>query len=205
MLHHITTAIFPERCSGCQKISTSFQYGFCLDCWNRIILLNKPEGTIASLARFEGPVRDAIHSLKYRRAKWISVALAQWMAETLIQWNYRDFDMIVPVPLHWNKEFSRGFNQSWFIAAKVGALIGIPARHGAIGRKRNTLAQTRLTKSQREENVKGAFRARDRSVSGKKILLVDDVLTTGSTIKEVLRTLREAGAKRSMALTIAKA
>jgi ComF family protein len=112
-------------------------------------------------------------------------------------------DLIVPVPLHPLRLRRRGFNPAGLLAAALGRRHRLPVDHAALARIRDTPSQTRLARSQRAQNVSGAFRAGKRALPG-RIWLVDDVVTTGSTLREAARTLRGAGAHRIVAVCAAR-
>jgi ComF family protein len=112
-------------------------------------------------------------------------------------------DLIVPVPLHPRRLRERGFNPAGLLASALGHAQGLPVDPVALIRIRDTRSQTRLARSQRALNVSGAFRARSRALPG-RIWLVDDVVTTGSTLREAARTLRGSGAHRIVAVCAAR-
>jgi ComF family protein len=115
------------------------------------------------------------------------------------------FDIIVPVPLYPSRFRQRGFNQAELLAKNVALFSGRPLAANAIKRIRPTLAQAGLSKTERFKNTRGAFKVTDAAgVCGKDVLIIDDVLTTGSTISECARALRKAGAKSISALVLAK-
>jgi ComF family protein len=153
-----------------------------------------------SIASYEGTLRDVLHSLKYdgRRsiAKGIGERMAQSGAEVL-----DGADALVPVPLHWIRQYRRGYNQ----AEELARCIGLPVVD-ALRRSRRTVTQTDLPEAQRLANVSGAFRLR-RSVriTGQVLVLVDDVSTTGATLDACARVLLDGGAAEVRALTAARA
>jgi competence protein ComFC len=151
---------------------------------------------------FEGPVRRLVHRYKYDGERYLDEKIAQAMKNTCEERNITA-QAIAYVPLHRIKKRKRGYDQSERIAKKLSALTGVP-HIGALERTKNTVSQTHLTREQRMENVRGVFRVK-RSVDGLEILLVDDVLTTGSTAAECARTLLENGAKTVEILVFAKA
>ena len=108
-------------------------------------------------------------------------------------------DLLVPVPLHRSRERVRGFNQAELIASR----IGLPIATRLLRRRKNTPSQTGLTRNERKRNLAGAFEIRGEA-AGCKIILVDDVYTTGSTMNEIARTLKRAGAERVEVLTVAR-
>jgi ComF family protein len=114
-------------------------------------------------------------------------------------------DVVIPVPLHWWRRWRRGYNQSEALAIMLASRLSLPCRTGWLRRIRHTRQQTSQTPTDRKENVRGAFRARfGTRVRGKKVLLVDDVLTTGNTCSEAARALCEAGAKQVVVAVLAR-
>lgn len=153
-----------------------------------------------SVFEFDGPVREAIHRLKYRhesaRAEWC----ARVMARALIETGWRAH-ALVPVPLHASRERVRGYNQSERIATQLGSAVGLPVAD-ILMRTRSTGSQVGLAARERRENVRDAFAAR-RELAGRTVILIDDVVTTGATIVECARACRAAGAASVTALTLA--
>jgi ComF family protein len=114
-------------------------------------------------------------------------------------------DVVIPVPLHWWRRFRRGYNQSEALASRLAYRMRLPCRPGWLRRIRHTPQQTAQTPSERRENVRGAFRARSWArLRGKVVLLVDDVLTTGTTCNEAARALRGAGAAQVVVAVLAR-
>lgn len=155
----------------------------------------------------EGDLQTIIHHLKYKKMSKLGIMLGSILAEELNQiQNISDY-ILVPVPLHPVKEKERGYNQSVFIAKGISEKLGIPVRINLVQRIRNTPSQTLLTGTQRENNVKDAFRINEKSVSeyeGNPVLIVDDVITTGSTVNEVTKVLiNEIGVSKISAVSIA--
>jgi ComF family protein len=114
-------------------------------------------------------------------------------------------DLVVPVPLHWRRRWQRGYNQSEALARPLAARLGLSCRPWCLRRIRHTPQQPSQRAAGRLENVRGAFRARGGVLAGRTILLVDDVLTTGSTASEAARALRQAGARRVVVAVLARA
>ncbi len=131
-------------------------------------------------------------------ATWMALAGADLLAQA---------DVIVPVPLHYLRLASRGYNQSGWLARALAARTGVPVRLAALERHRATPSQAGLSPRARRRNVRGAFRVRRShmgAIRGKRVLLVDDVLTTGATLEASARALRAAGAQDVMALVLAR-
>jgi competence protein ComFC len=143
---------------------------------------------------FIPPANTLIHHFKYRKKTHLATLLGRAMA-SIIQVDplLKKADIIAPVPLHWFKRLRRGYNQSFLLARVVADNTGIAVRN-VLKRKRYTKSQTQLTDTIRRENVSGAFAITENKVKNKRILLVDDVLTTGATMNECARVLKQAGA-----------
>ena len=115
------------------------------------------------------------------------------------------FNIIVPVPLHSKRKRERVFNQSLLLAKEIGKLYGLEISAGNLARNRITLPQTELSRQERIKNVRGIFSVKDKSkFKGENILLIDDVLTTGSTVNECSGVLLEAGAASISVMTVAR-
>jgi ComF family protein len=175
----------------------------CANCSHRTIHF---EAAVAAY-RGRGIVRQIIHEFKYVRQIHLRHVVAHWLRAALDDERLREqrFDLIVPVPLHPTRQRERGFNQASLIAELLSAQISIPARP-VLERIRYTTTQTALDRSERMENLHNAFRLRKNAdVRGLGVLLVDDVLTTGSTLNECVRVLKLAGAFSVHAATAARA
>lgn len=153
-----------------------------------------------------GVVRELIHRFKYQRHYYLRKPLAEWAAEGLDDERITrcPFDAFVPVPLHATRKREREFNQAEALGELLAKRAGKPMIN-ALKRLRYTTTQTRLDRSARMENLRDAFKVRDReTVANRHLILIDDVFTTGSTIEECARVLREAGAASVRALTVAR-
>jgi len=150
---------------------------------------------------YEGTLRELIHLFKYGRMKPLAKTLAAHMASALPL--DRRFDVVVPMPLHWRRQWQRGFNQSELLARVTAGHRGIPMVK-AVRRVRATSAQAGLSNAARRENVAGAFRVRKpRAIEGRRVLLIDDVMTTGATASSCALALKRAGAKSVTLLALA--
>ena len=157
--------------------------------------------------RSRGVVRKLVHDFKYRHQRYLRHPISAWLAETMndTRLRARRFDLIVPVPLHPARERERGFNQAALLAELLSRKVAVPLLT-VLERIRFTSTQTAHDRAERMENLDGAFRLRKRmTVRQSRVLLVDDVLTTGSTLSECARVLKEAGAISVYAVTAARA
>ena len=160
---------------------------------------------VRSLGTFDDHYQKFVHRLKYDKKIHLGKRLAQKLGESMSE--EREFagcDMVIPVPLHRARERERGFNQSEVLAKGISRAIGISLTKGILKRKRNTKDQTYLNAQQRAENVRGAFVVtHPKKIDGKRVILVDDVMTTGATLNECARMLLDAGAENIFAVTLA--
>ena len=192
---------------GCKSPSMLNRYGFCRECEERMIYMeNYNDAEVFHILMYDGPVKEAIYGLKYHRKKYYGKWFALLIHDFIINSNIDDFDVIVPVPLHWRKEFFRGFNQCAVIAFYLSKLLRKRYLSGVLVKYKNTSSQTAMDKTGREKNVKGSFAIRKRRlIKDKKVLLIDDVYTSGATTQEAKKTLLKNGAGKVIVLTIAKA
>ena len=154
-------------------------------------------------AAYEGPVRQAIHALKFERRAALARPLAALVLEPWGTELAGRVDALVPVPLARARERERGFNQATLLAEHLAAALGVPVRPRWLTRVRATQSQSELGAAERWANVRGAFQAR-AGVAGRDVVVVDDVITTGATAAECARALRAAGARRVGVLTVAR-
>ena len=161
-----------------------------------------------SAARYEGLVKEIILNFKYRGTEILGRDLGDFIFRSLggDEDLWAGLEAIVPVPLHPSKERKRGFNQARLLGRRLAQRTGIPLLNRRLVKVRPTPAQTSLVAHDRGINLKGAFLVRKTAgLSGKSVLLVDDVCTTGSTLRECSRALCRAGVKEVRAVTVAQA
>lgn len=184
------------RCPLCAARAT---FGDCRDC--AAAAGGGLDGTIAA-TRYEAGARRLVHRLKYDRLSALAAPMAELMAETLA--TAPPVDVVVPVPLHPRRERDRGFNQSALLAREIASRLGIDYAPRALERVRRTSPQAREPDSAaRARNVAGAFAPR-QPVVGRAVLLVDDVMTTGATLRACATVLREGGARAVYATVFAR-
>jgi len=157
-----------------------------------------------SWAVFDAPIQNGLHTMKYRRNIGLGEALAAQMVEFVnaLHWN---LDVLIPVPLGKKRLRERGYNQVALVARPLAHYAGIRYLPEALWKARDTRSQVGLNISQRQKNVSNAYRADERKLKGKSVLIMDDVSTTGSTILSCTDALLFAGAREVYAITIARA
>lgn len=217
--------IFPPVCANCGKIGTLL----CDSCIARMPVLHEPVcplcgrpvkrsgqscsrcqesppslNQIRAAVLFEDAVPHLIHQLKYNGMFALAEPFASIMASSWHHWRH-PVDVVVPIPLHRRREKARGYNQSEMLSRHLSRMLEIPQERHALKRVRNTPPQIELIAEDRAANVTGAFAADHDSVRGRRILLIDDVCTTGSTLSEAARALSEAGAVSVSGYCLARA
>ena len=190
----------------CVSCRTPFRNRFPLDEEGRCALCRgalRGFDAAYSFGYYDGVLRQLIHLYKYRKVRTLSGPLGELLLRALPR--DEKFDCVSPVPLHWRRRWQRGFNQSRLLAQHVESHAGIPAVN-LLRRLRHTAAQAGLSNTGRRRNVAAAFACkRPEQAAGRRILLIDDVMTTGSTAAACARTLKRAGAARVALLTLARA
>jgi len=226
--------IYPQRCPVCQTALSSGRELMCQNCMfkfrekKRLLgpycpsckrqLPSLSDGceceesdqaleAVFSLGVYDEETEALIENFKYRRKRRLGAFLSELLSEGLLDSaKLPGADFIVAVPLHKRKLRERGFNQSKIIASQLSEKLGIPVLPDSVIRKRNTRSQTGLSREERRKNVKDAFKLTGKvDLEGRRLLLVDDVLTTGATVSECARTLKSAGAERIWGVTLAVA
>ena len=222
MLAAILNLIFPKKCVNCSKAGeflctaciekiTWHEEAKCLMCGGRAIggythprcLGNWSLDRSILLAYHRGPIRKLIHSLKYRKLSSEAGFVARLMAERLEKGELEGF-VVAAVPLYFAREMARGFNQAEALGRELAKNLSLPYRGDWWYRTRGTETQTELDKKDRSKNVQHAFRIYSRDgLKGAKVLLVDDVITTGATVRECAKVLKRSGAREVWVLALA--
>jgi len=159
---------------------------------------------IRSVVCFEGVLRKVVHRFKYYGRTALAVPLGDLMAAYWVQ-HPMPADVIVPVPLHADRLRERGYNQAALLAHEMVHRVGLVVDEQTLVRQRATAPQVELDARQRRENVRDAFRCSSNGLVGKRVLLIDDVCTTGATLEACAVVLYEGGARSVQALTLARA
>lgn len=212
----------PETCVSCDGMLDADNIFICAECKTKLVLFDEEHpwkaeeislGVIDdsfSLYKFiEGtPVQQLLHSFKYEKMKSVGRMLGKEIASHVLKNTSVKYDFAVPVPLHRSKERERTYNQSLFICRGIAETLKLEIPDKCIKRVRFTETQTKLHKLQRKENVRGAFKFNTKFkevIAGKNIILADDVITTGATILECARVLKENGCGKIMLCSAAYA
>lgn len=198
---HFIQPPFCERCGLPYEgdITTTFE---CSNCREMDLHFSSARAAVAA----QGLVLEVIHRYKYQQALWFEPFLADLLARQAVpQINPADWDVIVPIPLHPLKLREREFNQAGRLATLLGRATQISVKKHLVQRVEPTRTQTRLTRTERAENMRGAFLAKATDeLTGQRVIIVDDVLTTGATASSCARALREAGAAEVAVWTLAR-
>lgn len=225
-LNDLLDFIYPPVCGLCGRPADSDDRLVCRYCWNLLTTIEEPfclncrefiqtgsvcrncdkNGlTVFSLGGYDDTLRSIIHDLKFGFLKPLGTTIGMQLSETIRdRCQHLKLDMIVPVPLHESRLYARGFNQAEVIAREIARSLRIPCRPEVLTMTRRTRQQARLTAPQREINVRGAYAmTAPEAVRGKSILIVDDITTTGATLREITRVLKNAGAGRVAAAVAA--
>lgn len=207
MIGRLLDLLYPPKCVLCHKILPNSRQQLC-DACGRFVLTQRVQTRqghhfarcVAPLA-YDEPVRSSIHRFKFAGRKFYAKTFGLWMAAAIGQ-EYEDFDLITWVPISRKRLRRRGYDQSRLLAEETAKNLGrevVPC----LKKIRNNPPQSRSTKrEQRRKNVAGAYEVTG-DVKGLRILLVDDVITTGATLEECSRMLRRAGAKEVLCAAIA--
>jgi ComF family protein len=202
--------LFPQRCPVCRQWADN--RGWCLQCLSATAQARQIALPLHKLAwldevlvvcEYTGAVQRLIRDMKFRRLTRQAAKLGQLLAHAVAPGRYRDIAMVVPVPLHADRRRERGFNQTALIFEPWAAKRGM-VWQDVLARTRPTRPQWELTLTERRQNIKGAFVVtRPELITGKQILLVDDIFTSGVTMDECARVLKRAGASSVKGLALA--
>ena len=222
----------PRLCAVCRAPVDG--HGLCPSCWSTLSFISRPycerlgipfvydpgPGVLSleaiadppayhrarAAVRFDEVSRALVHALKYGDRLDLAPMMGRWLAQAGREL-LAEADAIVPVPLHWRRNWARRFNQSAMLAAAVSRSSGVPIATGALKRVKPTAQQVGLTRAERATNIQGAFRVPPEGkavVTGRRLVLVDDVLTSGATAEGCARALLRAGAANVDVLVFAR-
>jgi len=220
--------IYPPHCLVCGRYLSEKERDVCEGCWNNLgtipdpfcpvcrSFLHKTEIRcsicsedlnllyVKSLGVFDDFYKELIHRFKYKGKLSLGKNLSRKLAKEIEKdQRFSGFDLLIPVPLHPARKRERGSNQSEIIGGIISGELNVPFSIDVLKRVKNTKDQTKLNEEQRKENVKDAFEVSfSGSVKDKKIILVDDVITTGATLNECARILKNNGAKKIVGVTL---
>ena len=208
ILEKILSFFFPPHCILCGKVVSADEvmlcdaHLVCGDSFLRQAFALKTEAGSRKLrcmapAEYTGDLRKVLHRFKFKGETSLAKPLAKYMSSCI---NAADFDCSVPVPISENRMKERGYNQSALLGKALSKMTGIPTA-AYLKKVRNNMTQHTLSKFEREKNVQGVYSAEE--CSGMRVLLVDDIITTGATVKECARTLLAAGAAEVTAISCA--
>jgi ComF family protein len=188
------------RCGSTVGPFTSLADG-CSKCRDEVLHFEK----VFRLGPYEGALREIILKMKHFAGEALAEAMGEvWSVQITNRIAQSRVSVVIPVPLHWYRRWRRGYNQSESLARPLAEKLSVPFRTNVLRRIRNTPSQTQRGATARRDNLRGAFVARrDSGIQGKAVLLVDDVLTTGSTASEAAKALRQAGAERVVVAVLA--
>jgi len=223
----------PPLCVSC-RTPLGNPGGLCPACWSRVSFIAPPYcerlgipfaydpgpgilsmeaiadppayGRARAAVRYDDVARDLVHRLKYGDRLDLAISIGRWMARAG-QELLEDADALVPVPLHWRRLWARRFNQAAVLAKAATSNSGLPVLTGALRRVRATPQQVGLSRNARAANVQGAFAVTQdgrTAIYGKRLVLVDDVLTSGATVDACARTLLRAGARNVDVIVFAR-
>lgn len=212
----------PRICPACKNKLESKEEYICSTCLNKILPADNTrikfefqkkfssKGIISGLTSLyvfekDKELQRIIHSMKYENNFMIGEALGILLGDKLIKDIHElNFDLIIPVPLHRLKKSERGYNQSYYISKGVNRKLKLELDKRSVRRIKYTYTQTSMKIQKREKNISGAFKVVNaENIAGKNILLIDDVITTGATVSECGRELRDIGAGKIYAASLA--
>ncbi|HTS16739.1 MAG TPA: ComF family protein [Verrucomicrobiae bacterium] len=197
--------IEPPFCRQCASPFTGAVSGEMLTCGHcQHLHLNFSRAVCA--CRTEGVVRDCILRFKYNREMFFGPHLVDWLVGAAQRWiDWREVDAIVPVPLHPRKLRQREFNQAEYLADGLSRVVDVPVVKRNLRRAKDTPTQTKLDAEARMKNLRDAFGVRDESAfKGKRLVILDDVFTTGATMDSCAKTMKSAGARDVVAVAVAR-
>lgn len=215
MFKIVLDVLFPPNCIVCNSQKNFKNELICNNCYDSIHILGSLATTVVhdnfdflwTLAAYEGAWLELIHKFKYEKSTAAYKVIETLLRERLEDGIFDNIDYVVPIPLHWWRYMRRGYNQAGIVARSVSSILEKPLLNGAIVRRKYTRQQVGLSMDERQINIKGVFRIKKSVrdvINERRVLLVDDVATTGATIDDCAGELKRAGAQSVDVLTLAK-
>lgn len=212
MLNSILNFIYPDTCGICGEICKE---SLCKKCAieikkHEIDLINKNKKMYFNesmhIFKYNGIIRQKLIEYKFQDQAYMYKTFAKIILKNKKVCGFLEkYDIIIPVPIHKKRRLKRGYNQTELVAKEICKNTGLELKTDTLVKQKNIVAQSELNKNERKSNIKNAFKVKNTGkIIGKKILLFDDIYTTGSTVNECSKMLREAAVKQIGVLTIAK-
>ena len=225
-LDSILDFFYPPQCLVCGAYADRVDRLLCFGCFQKILHRDMPfclscrhiiesggncgncdsdsSMPVVALGDYADPLREIIHQYKYHGYRKLGRFLAGWLADDLMKISgMPEIDCLVPVPLYGYRLKSRGFNQAAVLADILGNRLDLPVDIDSLHQVRRTKDQVRLNQDDRERNIKGAFAVYGGNLKDKRVAIVDDVITTGATLREIRQVLLTSGARPVCALVVA--
>lgn len=233
ILANVVDTLFPARCASCSEL-VGKHGALCMQCWQKIHFIDdplcykcglpfeynigekalcgrcmehKPAYTEArAIFRYDEHSKSQVLSFKYHDRTQLAPVFGEWFTRTAGRYKEKA-DLIIPVPLHFSRLLMRRYNQAALLAHALSRQLQLPVLPDTLQRIRKTPSQAGLTRRQRDDNMRGAFRIEKKKrglIKGKSVILVDDVMTTGATLDACARALHDAGVKDVYVLTLAR-
>lgn len=202
--------LYPKQCLICGKLEQDI---ICSKCNNALKIEakierynNKSFNKHLYIFKYEGKIRNLIIDYKFNDKPYLNEVFVKIILKNeKICRKIEKYDIIIPVPIHRRRKSERGYNQSELIARKLAENLRIELVTESLIKQKNTLPQSALSRQQRKENVKEVYKIQNRQkIENKKVILLDDIYTTGATTQECSKILKQNGAKEILVLTIAK-
>jgi competence protein ComFC len=218
ILERIANTIYPPKCIFCREsLGNDIALHICSACYAKLpfsretlmpVLENETGGHCdgaVSVFQYTGMAKDSLIRFKFYNKPSYYRTFARLLACRLKKIiDIKQYNMVMSVPLHRQKEFARGYNQAYLVSRALSRELHLPECSGLLKRQKYTNSQSLLSRQNRQENIKGAFLVKGQTrIKGKSILLVDDILTTGSTVEECSKMLKQAGVTKVTAAVVA--
>lgn len=210
LFNKLINELYPNQCIICGKL---YSDEICNRCYKTLEITEKTEkyknrnfNEHIYFFKYEGKIRNLIIDYKFNDKAYLSNFFTKIIIKNeKICRKIKSYDIIIPVPIHKKRKNERGYNQSELIARNLANKLELKLVTDVLIKEKNTIAQSTLTRKQREQNVKQVYKIQNKQkIENKKVILIDDIYTTGSTAEECSKMLKQNGAKEILVLTIAK-